>query len=100
MAEKCSLSSLCISFCYKVPPQACEVIISLLRAKRIILGFKCMGLTVSPLAMEMLASTCSLTTLDLCGVLTVTDEILETVTLYLIRMCLLPCMSRGGATKI
>lgn len=74
MAEKCGLSSLCLSFCYKVVPQACEVVVSLLRARGTLTKFQAMGLNVTPLAMEMLASTSSLVTLDLCGVPAMNDE--------------------------
>lgn len=79
MAERCSLSSLCLSFCYKVTPQACEVIVSLLRAKGSLVRLEAMGLNISPLAMEMLASTSSLTSLDLCGVTAANDEMIEMV---------------------
>ena len=79
MAEKCCLSFLCISFCYKVPPQACEVICSLLRAKGTFIRFQAIGLNITPLAIELLASTTSLTSLDLCGVSAVNDEMVEMV---------------------
>ena len=79
MAEQCKLSSLCLSFCYKVTPQACEVIISLLRASGCLVRLKAMGLHISPLAMEMLASTSSLVSLDLCGVPAMTDDMVEMV---------------------
>ena len=79
MAEKCNLSSLCISFCYKVTPRACEVVVSLLRAKGSLAKLDIMGVGVTPLVMEMLASTSSLTTLDLCGVSALNDEMVEMV---------------------
>ena len=79
MAERCNLSSLCLSFCYKVTPQACEVIISLLRASGSLVKLEVMGLNITPLAMEMLASTPSLTTLDLCGVPAMNDNMVEMV---------------------
>lgn len=79
MAERCNLSSLCLSFCYKVTPQACEVIVSLLRAGGSLIKFEAMGLNVSPLAMEMLASTTSLQTLDLCGVSAMNDDMVKMV---------------------
>ena len=82
MAEQCSLSSLCLSFCYKVTPQACEVIISLLRASGHMMKLEVMGLNITPLAMEMLASTTSLTTLDLCGVPAMNDDMVEMVRFY------------------
>ena len=68
-----------MSFCYKVSPQACEVIISLLRAKGTFSKFQAMGLNITPLAMEMLASTSSLTSLDLCGVSALNDQMVEMV---------------------
>ncbi len=73
------MSSLCLSFCYKVTPQACEVIISLLRARGSLTKLEVMGLSITPLAMEMLASTTSLTALDLCGVPAVNDDMIEMV---------------------
>lgn len=79
MAERCRLSSLCLSFCYKVTPQACEVIVSLLRARGGLAKLEVMGLNISPLALEMLASTLSLTTLDLCGVPAVNDDTIDMV---------------------
>lgn len=79
MAEQCKLTSLCLSFCYKVTPQACEVIVSLLRANGGLVKFEAMGLNISPLAMEMLASTSSLGSLDLCGVPAMRDEMVEMV---------------------
>lgn len=82
MAESCNLSSLCLSFCYKVTPQACEVIVSLLRAKGSLVKLEAMGLSVSPLAMEMLASTSSLATLDLCGVPAMNDDMVKMVSVF------------------
>lgn len=79
MAERCSLTSLCLISCYKVIPQACEVIISLLRANGLLEKLELMGLGITPLAMEMLASTNTLATLDLCGVAALSDEIMEMV---------------------
>lgn len=38
-----------------------------------------MGLNITPLAMEMLASTSSLTSLDLCGVSALNDQMVEMV---------------------
>ena len=79
MAESCSLTTVCISFCYKVSPQNVDVIISLLRAKGTLTTFEAMGIGVSPLAMEMIASTSCLTTLALCGVTALTDDTIELV---------------------
>lgn len=79
MAEKCSLSSLCLSFCYKVTSHACEVIVSLLRARGSLAKFEVVGLNITPLVIEMLASTPTLTTLDLSGVACVNDDMLEMV---------------------
>lgn len=79
MAERCDLSTLCMSFCYKVSPQSVEIIISLLRAKGSLKTFEAMGIGVSPLAMEMIASTSCLTTLALCGVTALTDDMVELV---------------------
>lgn len=79
MAESCDLSNLCISFCYKVDPQHVDVLVSLLRAKGTLHTFDAMGISVPPLALEMLASTKSLTTLILCGIPEVIDEQVEMV---------------------
>ena len=79
MAERCTLSSLGISFCYKVAPQQLEVLVSLLRARGILTNFEAMGIGISPLALEMLASTSCLTNLSLCGVPSVTDDAVEMV---------------------
>ena len=79
MAEGCILSNLCISFCYKVEPKHVDVLVSLLRAKGILHTFDAMGIGVTSLALEMLASTRSLTTLILCGVPEIVDEKVEMV---------------------
>ena len=79
MAERCDLSWLNISFCYKVTPQNIEILISLLRAKATLQTFEAMGIDVSPLALEMVQSTRCLTRLSLCGVPAMTDERVETV---------------------
>jgi len=79
MAERCNLSSLSISFCYKVTSSQIEILVSLLRARGNLHTFEAMGVTVSPLALEMLASTYCLTHLSLCGVQVVNDEMVEMV---------------------
>lgn len=79
MAEQCSLSSLSISFCYKVTPQHIEILVSLLRAKGMLHTFEAMGVVISPLALEMLSSTSCLTHLSLCGVQGVDDNMVEMV---------------------
>lgn len=79
MAEQCNLSSLSISFCYKVTSSQIEILVSLLRARGSLHTFEAMGVTVSPLALEMLASTNCLTHLSLCGVQVVNDEMVEMV---------------------
>ncbi len=79
MAERCNLSSLCISFCYKVSRSSMEVVISLLRASGNIVKFEAMGISLSPIGLEMLSSTSCLTHLCLCGVPAITDESLEMV---------------------
>lgn len=78
------MSSLCISFCYKLAPQACEVMVSLLRAKGSLTKLDAMGVGATPLVLEMLASTSSLTTLDLCGVSAVNDNMVEMVCAFFI----------------
>lgn len=79
MAEQCSLTSLGMSFCYKVLPQQMEILISLLRAKGSVHTFEAMGISISPLGMEMLASASNLTHVSLCGVPGLTDEMVELV---------------------
>ena len=79
IAERCNLSWLNISFCYKVSPQNIEIMISLLRAKGTLHTFEAMGIDVSPLAMEMVQSTRCLTRLSLCGIPALTDQRLEEV---------------------
>lgn len=84
MAEQCNLSSLSISFCYKVTSQQIEILVSLLRARGSLHTFEAMGVTVSPLALEMLASTSCLTHLSLCGVQVVNDEMVEMVRCFVL----------------
>ena len=79
MAESCPISSLNISFCYKVPAGEVEVIVSILRAKGTLQNFEAMGIVVSPVGLELLSSTQSLTKLSLCGVALVSDEIVDLV---------------------
>jgi NADH:ubiquinone oxidoreductase subunit E len=77
-----------ISFCYKLTSQNIEIMISLLRAKGTLHTFEAMGIYVTPLAMEMVQSTSSLTRLSLCGVPALTDERLEQVRgRHLCKMC-------------
>ena len=79
MAEHCSLTTLHVSFCYKVLQQHMEVIVSLLRAKGAFQTFEAMGINLSNLAIEMLASTSCLTHLCLCGVPGLNDGMVEMV---------------------
>ena len=79
MAEHCSLSALCVSFCYKLPAWQGEVLVSLLRARGCLLRLELMAHPLSSLALEMLASMSSLTRLSLCGVQTLTDQGVELV---------------------
>ncbi len=79
MAEKCSISTLCFSFCYKVTAQRCDIIVSLLRARGMLRRIDVIGLTVSPVALEMLYSTTSLCSVALCGVAAINDEAVEKV---------------------
>ena len=59
--------------------------------QRGLVKFEAMGLNISPLAMEMLASTTSLESLDLCGVPAMRDEMVEMVRclqgLGVVRLC-------------
>ena len=79
MAENCPISSLNISFCYKVSAQEVEIIVSMLRAKGTLQNFEAMGVTLSPIGVELLTSTLSLTKLSLCGVALMTDETVDLV---------------------
>ena len=79
MAENCPISSLNISFCYKVPAQRVEIIVSMLKAKGTLQSFEAMGTLLSPIGLELLTSTQSLTKLSLCGVTQVTDETVDMV---------------------
>ena len=79
IAEQCNLSWLNISFCYKISQKNIEIMISLLRAKGTLHTFEAMGISVSPLAMEMIQSTRCLTTLSLCGVPALMDDKVELV---------------------
>ena len=79
MAENCPISSLNISFCYKVPAQQVEIIVSMLKAKGTLQSFEAMGTLLSPIGLELLTSTQSLTKLSLCGVTQVTDETVDMV---------------------
>lgn len=79
MAENCPISSLNISFCYKVPAQQVEIIVSMLKAKGTLQSFEAMGISLSPIGLELLTSTQSLTKLSLCGVTQVTDETVDMV---------------------
>ena len=84
MAENCPISSLNMSFCYKIPPQEVEVIVSMLRAKGTLQSFEAMGHLLSPIGLELLVSTHSLNKLSLCGVNLVTDDTIDLVA-YTIR---------------
>ena len=79
MAENCPISSLNISFCYKVPAQQVEIILSMLRAKGSLQNFEAMGITLSPIGFELLTSTQSLTKLSLCGVALINDKMVDLV---------------------
>ena len=79
MAERCDITELCISFCYKVSPQNVDIIVSLLRARGKLTKFEAMGIGMSPLTMEMIASASCLTSLSLCGVTALTDDTVEMV---------------------
>ena len=79
MAEKCDLTKLCISFCYKVSPQNVDIIVSLLRARGKMATFEAMGISMSPLVMEMISSASCLTSLSLCGVTALTEDAVEMV---------------------
>lgn len=81
MAEQCHLSSLCLSFCYKLSAQQGEVLISILRARGCLQQLELMAHPASPLGLEMLSSTSSLTHLSLCGVQAITDQDVEMVSL-------------------
>ena len=54
--------------------QGCDVIVSLLRAGGMLQRLDAIGLMLSPVAIEMLYSTASLSSLILCGVLTLNDD--------------------------
>lgn len=96
MAECCPISSLNISFCYKVPSQQVEVMVSILRAKGTLQIFEAMGITLSPIGLELLASTATLTKLSLCGVTLMNDERVEMVSFSLLIQYEFPCMCIGN----
>lgn len=79
MAENCPISSLNISFCYKVMAQQLEIIVSMLRAKGTLQSFEAIGVTLSPIGVELLTSTLSLTKLSLCGIALINDDIVDLV---------------------
>ena len=79
MAESCPISSLNMSFCYNVSAENVEIIASMLRAKGTLQSFEAMGRVLSPIGLELLVSTHTLTKLCLCGVAVVTDETVELV---------------------
>ena len=80
MVEMCNITSLSISFCYKVCVQKLEVVFSTLRAKGSIHCLEMLGITVSPLTVEVLSFfPPSLTHLSLCGVQTLTDSMVDMV---------------------
>ena len=109
MAEHCPISSLNVSFCYKVPAQQIEIVISTLRAKGTLQSFKAMGTTLSSIGLELLSQTSSLTKLSLCGVALINDEAIEMVfnyynllsfyTLILNLQCIDCCEQRKGISK-
>ena len=88
MAEKCDLTKLCISFCYKISPQNVDIIMSLLRARGKMATFEAMGISMSPLVMEMISSASCLSSLSLCGVTALTDDAVEMVWDFINRTCL------------
>lgn len=81
MAENCPISSLNMSFCYKVQAHEVEIMVSILRAKGTLENFEAMGQTLSPIGLELLASTHTLTNISLCGVAMVTDDLVCVYTL-------------------
>lgn len=87
MAENCPISSLNISFCYKVMAQQVEIIVSMLRAKGTLQSFEAIGVTLSPVGVELLTSTLSLTKLSLCGIALITDETVDLVTEPILPTC-------------
>lgn len=87
MAENCPISSLNISFCYKVMAQQVEIIVSMLRAKGTLQSFEAIGVTLSPVGVELLTSTLSLTKLSLCGIALITDETVDLVTEPILPAC-------------
>ena len=79
MAENCPISSLNMSFCYKVPLQEVEILLSMLRAKGNLQNFEGMRIPISPIALELLISSHSLTKISMCGVQLITDATIELV---------------------
>lgn len=82
LAERCSLQSLNISFCYKMNQATVDTLISTLRAKGSLRSLELMGLSVGGLGMEFFASCSSLTRIILGGVKELTDDVLEMVSEY------------------
>ena len=58
---------------------------SMLKAKGTLQSFEAMGIQLSPIGLELLTSTHSLTKLSLCGVTQVTDETVDMVCAVLFR---------------
>ncbi|XP_064381962.1 F-box/LRR-repeat protein 7-like isoform X2 [Halichondria panicea] len=79
MAERCDLTDLWISFCYKISQPNIDIIVSLLRAKERMVTFNAMGIGMSTLSMQMIAASC-LTSLSLCGVTALTDSTVDMIT--------------------
>ena len=79
MAENCPIASLNISFCYKVLAHEVEVMVSMLRAKGTLQSFEAMGHVLSPIGLELLASSLALSKLSLCGVALINDDSVDLV---------------------
>ena len=83
MAENCSLTSLNVSFCYKIESQSLDVLISTMKAKNTLTTIDMMGVPLCGLGMEFLSTCSTLTNLSLSGVTELTDNNLEMVHIYI-----------------
>ena len=78
MVENCTLESLSVSFCYKLPSLTLDTLISTLNAKEKLKSLELMAITFGEFTTEFLSSCRHLTHLFIAGVF-IKDHELETV---------------------
>lgn len=79
MAQSCSLNSLKISFCYKLPPPELDILITTLKAKNTLNSLEIMGDTLGKFGVEFLSTCHALTHLLVSGVDQITNDTLKLV---------------------